>query len=358
MSDIKTNMSKIINKTQETTFFERHVVWFLIYAVIVTVVAGVIMNNANSRMKECHNAVIAHQNKSVVLVDSLLAIRTQLRSDSSYIKAIPDNLAKLCTTLDNAVQTLDAHQNNERIGNLLELEFSKIQNEYEVLNLWCALLTVFFLVFSFFSIFKTNEMTKQGEDALVKLREVEREARNRSNNIDSKVAEAETAISTRQQVLLKQTDEQFAKIIKDQNKYSNEINDIYIDQIKKFEDVKSEMDRIKTDISNVNQNIGTLFSEKRKELDSYLIEYKKNLNGTIQQILDSQQTQFLSKIEKVYDLNSRIDTALTRMEIVIDKIKESKQYGDTYVADLEVQDAVSLGKEESEDADDNSVTNE
>ena len=52
---------------------------------------------------------------------------------------------------------------------LLELEFNKIQNEYETLALWASILTVVFLIFSFYSMFKTDELLQQGKNGLKEL---------------------------------------------------------------------------------------------------------------------------------------------------------------------------------------------
>lgn len=52
---------------------------------------------------------------------------------------------------------------------LIELEFNKIQNEYDTLALWGGILTIVFLIFSFYSLFKTDDLMKQGRDGIDKL---------------------------------------------------------------------------------------------------------------------------------------------------------------------------------------------
>ena len=59
---------------------------------------------------------------------------------------------------------------------LLELEFNKIHSEYNALALWGGILTIVFLIFSFYSLFKTDDLVKQGRDGLDKLNDQRYEA--------------------------------------------------------------------------------------------------------------------------------------------------------------------------------------
>lgn len=76
---------------------------------------------------------------------------------------------------------------------LLELEMTKIQNEHETLGIWAALLTVVFLIFSFYSLFKTDDLVKQGQDGLDKLNEIRKDA---NKCVDEMKSKAEEKIST------------------------------------------------------------------------------------------------------------------------------------------------------------------
>lgn len=76
----------------------------------------------------------------------------------------------------NLVDELEASLSSIQIANLqaetkalLELEFNKIQNEYQTLALWAGILTIVFLIFSFYSMFKTEELLKQGRTGVKEL---------------------------------------------------------------------------------------------------------------------------------------------------------------------------------------------
>ncbi len=54
----------------------------------------------------------------------------------------------------------------DEIKSMLDLEFNKIQNEFEALEIWTGIITVIFLIFSFYSLFKTEQLELQGKTAL------------------------------------------------------------------------------------------------------------------------------------------------------------------------------------------------
>ena len=94
---------------------------------------------------------------------------------------------------------LEASVNSVQISNiqsetkaLLELEFNKIQNEYETLALWAGILTVVFLIFSFYSMFKTDELLKQGREGVNELSNLKSEG---SNQLAVLISEATASIS-------------------------------------------------------------------------------------------------------------------------------------------------------------------
>lgn len=51
----------------------------------------------------------------------------------------------------------------ERMQSLMDAEFEKLQNDFNFISLWAGLITIVFLIFSIYSIFKTDEMLKKSE---------------------------------------------------------------------------------------------------------------------------------------------------------------------------------------------------
>lgn len=54
-------------------------------------------------------------------------------------------------------------EHEERMQGLMEMEFDKLQNDFNFISLWAGLITIVFLIFSIYSIFKTDEMLKKSD---------------------------------------------------------------------------------------------------------------------------------------------------------------------------------------------------
>lgn len=75
----------------------------------------------------------------------------------------------------------------DEIRSLLQLEFNKIQNEYEALEIWAAILTVVFLIFSFYSFFKTEKLEEDGRKSINRINEMENGARDALNDLQENI---------------------------------------------------------------------------------------------------------------------------------------------------------------------------
>ncbi len=69
----------------------------------------------------------------------------------------------------NAIVSAKASAKFDETKDLLEMQFIKIQHETESLQIWIGILTLVFLVFSFYSFFKVDEIMRQGRDGLNEL---------------------------------------------------------------------------------------------------------------------------------------------------------------------------------------------
>ena len=64
----------------------------------------------------------------------------------------------------------------ESSKDLLELQSTKIQSDFTVLSLWAGILMIVFLVFSIYSMFKTDEILRQSREGLKAIENTEKEA--------------------------------------------------------------------------------------------------------------------------------------------------------------------------------------
>ena len=106
------------------------------------------------------------------------------------LSALPEvKLSKdSCFYLDERlILAVDNHMNE--VQSLLKIQSNRIQSDFTILSLWAGILMIVFLIFSIYSVFKTDEMMKQGRDTLNVLEDVKESA-------SSKTKEIETIVET------------------------------------------------------------------------------------------------------------------------------------------------------------------
>lgn len=92
---------------------------------------------------------------------------------------------------------------------LLELHLNKVEHEYSNITIWAAVLTILFLVFSFYSIFKMDELVQHGHEGVRDIRKLTDEGyktintitTNGNNLITTTKNELTSLIRTQQQII-------------------------------------------------------------------------------------------------------------------------------------------------------------
>lgn len=98
-----------------------------------------------------------------------------IEGQNRIIRTYTQQLAKIDSSKptsifnDNQKEISSFHQ---EVKALLELEFNRIQNEFEAIEIWTGILTIIFLIFSFYSLFKTEQLEKQAKDELLRLKKI------------------------------------------------------------------------------------------------------------------------------------------------------------------------------------------
>lgn len=129
-----------------------------------------IYDNLKNEVINCDSLIYALASdktlaKRIVNYNSVKNLIVGLANNMSY-RAMADELKKDSLFINR--QLADSqHETNE----LLELHFNRIQHEYTVLALWAGILMIVFLIFSFYSLYKTDDITKQGKESLKEIKE-------------------------------------------------------------------------------------------------------------------------------------------------------------------------------------------
>lgn len=77
-------------------------------------------------------------------------------------------------------------EHEERMQGLMDMEFEKLQNDFNFISLWAGLITIVFLIFSIYSIFKTDEMLKQSEKVYDEIKDKANVIDNFTKNVQKK----------------------------------------------------------------------------------------------------------------------------------------------------------------------------
>lgn len=113
-------------------------------------------NSRNEKLIEHYNAQIAREDMVLKGITKYVPLKKPTKIDSLY--------ADLHVQYQQSLK--DQKLFDESVRAMLELEFAKIQNEYETQEIWVGLITIVFLIFSFYSIMKSEQFERQcHEDA-------------------------------------------------------------------------------------------------------------------------------------------------------------------------------------------------
>ena len=140
---------------------------------------------------EYNNAVIQSSQKvnNAMLADSIIKLtlsnryRLSRNQYNSLISVLNSHFAKMDSLhkqYDGKLLRDSLRLNTERellegqTQTMLELHLNKIEHEYSNITMWGAVLTILFLVFSFYSIYKMDELIQQGNEGINEIRRIKK----------------------------------------------------------------------------------------------------------------------------------------------------------------------------------------
>ena len=180
---------------------------------------------------------------------------------NKYLKSL--TLTKDSTIcLDNVVIDIIEKQQNESLS-LLELQYNKIQNDFTILSLWAGILMIVFLIFSIYSMFKIDEMQKQGREHLNRMEDFSIKAKETSENIKE---QADSQI----EALEKNTSAEMEKLSTESQKQLSELNKKITELQKAFEDA----------VSSKTSEFENSVKLKASEFEASVQQYRKMLEDS------------------------------------------------------------------------------
>lgn len=185
---------------------------------------------------------------------------------------------------------------------MLELHLNKIEHEYSNITMWGAVLTILFLVFSFYSIYKMDELIQQGNEGVKDIKRLKKEG-------DDSI----TSVKTENNEQIKKLKEETEKIIKEHRE--------------KLEDMSSIFSAQQNDLYNrANEFLNGLKKNSDEQSQRILSEY--NI------ILQEQSKAYTQKInEKTEGFESKL-ASIGEFTITLQQVKEKL---DSYLNDVKEQ---------------------
>lgn len=169
------------------------------------ILVGYLYYSTNT-FKESQTKIVNEHIKHIAKVDSIFYdIKTVILSnDTGTIMNAPVLLSQL--QKDSALFKREILLSQEEVNNLAALHIDKIDNDYSQIGIWGGLLSVIFLIFGFFAIFKIEEtkaeaknilddVKEKGETAITQMVELQNQNVELNNSMTSIRQEGDTFIA-------------------------------------------------------------------------------------------------------------------------------------------------------------------
>lgn len=148
------------------------------------------------------------------------------------------NINRRAISVEHSKIAESFEKHEERMQSLMDMEFEKLQNDFNFISLWAGLITIVFLIFSIYSIFKTDEMLKKSE-------KVYEDIKTQSNVIDNFTEKIQKEYRSELETLKTESDD-FIKELTQKISMLNERLAIIDSQIKRTREASQTDDAIQT----------------------------------------------------------------------------------------------------------------
>lgn len=316
----KTDCNDISTKEIKETFVSKYGRLFLLVLTVFTFIFICLLYFVNKEFRSSQNNIISCYEQHIKQADSLYydmvnynkdyvfninelstkvvtdsLIKASLNSKKGISKEQYNNLSKIITSyFDDMRQLHEQYDRKTRhdsllicaeeqllkgqTNKLLELHLNKVEHEYSNITIWAAVLTIIFLVFSFYSIFKMDELVQQGNDGVREIKSLRREGEKTIDIISQKGARLlkinRTNINNQQQLIVKTTESVLQRAEDTSNRIDESIKKAYtsLEELNKIRDKSTEM--FKNELDKIDTDYNLKINEKVLLLDMYIEKIK------------------------------------------------------------------------------------
>lgn len=263
--------------------------------------------------KSRQKIIVEAQNNQLSKLDSIMGSfyneSMKLSKDTAYYKILIDSMSKsknnkqayadsiVKSVISAAIRTQNNRELTDQLRkdsifvhtqigqiqndtkNQLSLEFNKLQNEYFTLQLWGGILTIVFLIFTFYSLFKTDDLMKQGKDAVDEI--------NKLKATGDRVIE-QTNVKT------KEAEEKHDKLLKKEQ-----------EDISTF--VKKAEDTINLLTDDFERGNGVILKNQKEAFEKIVGDYQKQWQALLEDMTDYKQQNGVNDDSKLPTETPKVD---------------------------------------------------
>lgn len=174
-------MDNKVNASQEPKYAKLFLIVLSLYTIVFMGYQIFAICSLNTSQDKIKNYYLDH----IERVDSLYcnlgsnnkAILSTYMQDSIY----NNNIEQLYMEYEKVLKEDSLRLCNERTlleiqtKSMIDLHLNKVEHEYSNLTIWAAILTILFLVFSFYSIYKMDELLQQGNEGVKDIRSLRKD---------------------------------------------------------------------------------------------------------------------------------------------------------------------------------------
>ena len=252
-------------------------------------------------------------------------LQTYERSINDNKKAYPVNRTR---QMEDFVAASRVHY--EEVKALLELEFNKIQGEYETQEIWTAILTIVFLIFSFYSMFKSEELERQGHEALKSIRDVEQRAKFAYDKIEREKSKKINSIQSQYTEWRKQRQIELAEELRKEKETLTQ-------------HVSSEQEKAEKTLSQKYMDVSSRFSQDLKNSYEQKIEeisesYKQTTDTFIEELKEKNLAEIQNQVKQWGNrLSEMMDNFERQIANALDELNTAQRNNSEFPTDVEMQ---------------------
>lgn len=230
-----------------------------VITVILVLLIGYLWQSSKI-FKESQAKIVHEHVNHVMKIDSIFYdMKTVILSNDTG--AIANSQALLSQLqCDSALFQREVMLSQEEMSNLVALHIEKIENDYAQIGIWCGVLSVIFIIFGFFAIFKIEETKADAKDVLSNVKKQELNASIEISKLQNQATNLNNYLAT-----IKQNSDSFIS-----NK-TEEFNTLIQDIVKKHDESTKNIERI----SNLLKEVETKNSQYQWSVETMSTQMKQ-----------------------------------------------------------------------------------